>query len=205
MKRADFPEPIQQLVLCLKQLPGVGPRSAERMALWLHKSGMDFSETLAKSLTKVQADVGNCRTCGFFATATGCEICNEEERETHVLCLVEHAVDVLALERTGAFRGQYQVLGGKLSPLQHVGPADLPLDHLLARLREGPFEEVILALSNDVEGEATANYVAEMLESESVSVTRLAQGLPAGGGLDHADELTLFRALSGRTQMNSEP
>ena len=204
MKRADFPEPIQELVLCLKQLPGVGPRSAERMALWLHKAGNDFSETLAKSLTRVQSDVGNCQTCGFFATTLGCEICQEEERETTVLCLVEQAVDVLALERTGAFRGQYQVLGGKLSPLQHIGPSDLPLDHLLARLREGPFEEVILALSNDVEGEATANYIAEMLEPESVSVTRLAQGLPAGGGLDHADELTLFRALSGRTQMGSE-
>ena len=113
-------------------------------------------------------------------------------------------MDVLALENTGAFHGQYQVLGGKLSPLQHVGPDDLPLDHLQARLRDGVFREVILALSNDVEGEATANYLAEMFEGMNLTVTRLAQGLPAGGGLDHADELTLFRALSGRTKIRSQ-
>lgn len=204
MKRAEFPEPLQELVLCLKQLPGVGPRSAERMALWLHQAGEGFSGSLAQSLLKVQTEVSTCKICGFFATAIECQICQEEERETEVLCLVEHAVDVLALEKTGAFRGQYQVLGGKLSPLQHVGPDDLPLDHLMHRLRQGPFREVILALSNDVEGEATANYIAEMLEGESISVTRLAQGLPAGGGLGHADELTLLRAISGRTAVRSD-
>ena len=203
MKRAEFPAPIQELVLCLKQLPSVGPRSAERMALWLHQSGAAFSESLASALIKVQEQVGNCSTCGFFATKDGCQICAEVERDSETLCLVEHAVDVLALEKTGAFRGQYQVLGGRLSPLHHVGPDDLPLDHLLKRLREGLFTEVILALSNDVEGEATANYVAELLEGENVEITRLAQGLPAGGGLDHADELTLFRALSGRTNVRA--
>jgi recombination protein RecR len=203
VSRAEFPEPIKDLVLCLKQLPGVGPRSAERVALWLHREGPVFSEALAESLTKVQSQVSNCGVCGFFATPDGCQVCQDAMREPDTLCIVEHAVDVLALEKTGAFRGQYQVLGGRLSPLQHVGPDDLPLDHLQSRLRDGAFREVILALSNDVEGEATANYLVEMFEGMNLSVTRLAQGLPAGGGLGHADELTLLRALSGRTKVGS--
>lgn len=201
MSRADLPDPIKELVLCLKQLPGVGPRSAERVALWLFKEGPAFSESFADSLARVQAEVGSCPQCGFFATENGCGVCQDDAREDAVLCVVEQAVDVLSLEKTGAFRGRYQVLGGRLSPLQHMGPEDLPLEHLQQRVRTLGVKEVILALSNDVEGEATANYLADLLESDVVTVTRLAQGLPAGGGLDHADELTLFRALSGRTRV----
>ncbi len=201
MSRADLPDPIKELVLCLKQLPGVGPRSAERVALWLFKEGPAFSESFADSLARVQAEVASCPQCGFFATENGCGVCQDDAREDAVLCVVEQAVDVLSLEKTGAFRGRYQVLGGRLSPLQHMGPEDLPLEHLQQRVRTLGVKEVILALSNDVEGEATANYLADLLESDVVTVTRLAQGLPAGGGLDHADELTLFRALSGRTRV----
>ena len=201
MHRVDFPEPIQALIHCLKRLPGVGPRSAERVALWLQREGSAFSKTFAEALSKAQTEVSTCATCGFFATHEGCQLCGDPSRESDSLCVVERAVDVLALEKTGAFRGQYQVLGGKLSPLQHIGPEDLRIDHLQARLKAKAFGEVILALSNDVEGEATSNYLAQILGGTGISVTRLAQGLPAGGGLDHADELTLLRALSGRTSM----
>lgn len=201
MSRAELPDPIKQLILCLKQLPGVGPRSAERIALWLHREEAGFSENLAQCLTHVKHQVSTCATCGFFATLDGCALCRDDTRDPASLCVVEHAVDVLALEKTGAYRGRYQVLGGKLSPLQHVGPDDLPLDHLQRRLAGDDIHEVILALSNDVEGEATANYIADMLAHSNITLTRLAQGLPAGGGLEYADELTLFRALSGRTQV----
>ncbi len=205
MNRADLPQPIKDLVLNLKQLPGVGPRSAERVALWLHREGPGFSESLAEALTQVQRDVGTCEHCGFFSTSKGCALCSDETRDPEALCVVEQAIDVIALDKTGTYRGQYHVLGGKLSPLRHVGPEDLTLDQLDTRLRGDRVHEVILALSNDVEGEATANFLADRLTgnatTRTLTLTRLAQGLPAGGGLDHADELTLSRALSGRTRM----
>ncbi len=202
MSRADFPEPIKELILCLKQLPGVGPRSAERVALWIYREGTGFSELLADTLHQVQTKVSTCPICGFFSQENGCALCNDTLREaSETLCVVEQAVDVLALEKTGAFQGRYHVLGGKLSPLRHIGPEDLALPQLEHRLVDQGITEVILALSNDVEGEATSNYITDMLRDTDVMITRLAQGLPAGGGLDHADELTLLRALSGRTQL----
>lgn len=201
MNRAELPPPIRELVLCLKQLPGVGPRSAERVALWLYREGANFSDALADTLCRVQREVSTCPICGFFATPEGCPLCLDDTREDHLLCVVEQAVDVISLDRTGAYRGRYHVLGGRLSPLHHVGPDDLTLEPLETRLSTGAVREIILALSNDVEGEATANYLSDRLASPQRVLSRLAQGLPAGGGLDHADELTLSRALSGRTQL----
>ena len=202
MSSVDYPEPIQELILHLKRLPGVGPRSAERIALWMQQEPAAYSESFATAITDARTKVQRCRRCGFFMTEQQCAVCEDSNRQTDVLCVVEQAVDVLALDRTGAFRGQFQVLGGKLSPLQHIGPEDLNIIPLLERLKSEPITEVILALSNDVEGEATSNYLAQQLEGTGIKVTRLAQGLPAGGGLDHADDLTLFRALSGRTTMS---
>lgn len=198
MKRVDYPEPIKQLVLHLKRLPGVGPRSAERIALWIHQENKDFSRDLAHAIQAAAQEVKACRRCGFFATAEGCAVCGDAERDPSLLCVVERPLDVISLDRTGAFRGHYHVLGGKLSPLRHVGPDELRIGALVRRLKEETYREVILALSNDVEGEATANYLADLLRDEPVEITKLAQGLPAGGGLENADELTLFRALSGR-------
>lgn len=199
MKTADYPGPFQDLVRELRRLPGVGPRSAERMALWLLDEELRPTN-LASALAAARDQVRSCRDCGFFTTEEMCAICAEENREP-VLCVVERATDILPLERTGVFRGRYHALGGRLSPLEHVGPEDLRLPQLASRLHGGLYNEVILALSTDVEGEATANFLAEWLAPRGVRVTRLAQGMPAGGGLEQADELTLARALSGRAAM----
>jgi len=201
VKNADYPEPFRVLVRELRRLPGVGPRSAERMALWLlEESGRPT--LLAEALGGARDGVTRCTACGFFSESETCGVCADTGREP-ILCVVERATDVLPIERTGAFRGHYHVLGGRLSPLEHVGPEDLRLRELTMRLENGPYREVILALSTDVEGEATANYLAQLLAPRGVSVTRLAQGMPAGGGLENADELTLSRALSGRRQASA--
>ncbi|MFV1993881.1 MAG: recombination mediator RecR [Verrucomicrobiales bacterium] len=198
MKKIEYPEQVKNLILHLKRLPGIGPRSAERITLWFLERGGGEMEALSQALVSASAEVDSCEVCGFFATASGCAICGDDERERAVLCIVEEPADILPLERTGAYRGQYHSLGGKISPLDNVGPEDLNLKSLWARLERGGFREVILAVGSDVEGEATANYLGGFLEKHGVSVTRLAQGLPAGGGLEHADELTLLRALEGR-------
>lgn len=196
MKTADYPEPFRVLVRELRRLPGVGPRSAERMALWL-LGDAERSGSLSEALACASGTLRHCGDCGFFSVEERCVICADGGRE-RLLCVVERATDILPIERSGAFHGRYHALGGRLSPLEHVGPEDLRLGELFARLDREEFGEVILALSTDVEGEATANYLAEILAPRGVRVSRLAQGMPAGGGLEHADELTLARALAGR-------
>ncbi len=198
MKNADYPEPFRALVRELRRLPGVGPRSAERMALWLLEDG-DRSAALAERVAAARDAVRHCVECGFFSIGESCELCADDRRE-RLLCVVERATDILPIERSGAFRGYYHALGGRLSPLEHVGPEDLRLAELTSRLDRGNFSEVILALSTDVEGEATANYLLEILAPRGVHVSRLAQGMPVGGGLENADELTLARALAGRRE-----
>lgn len=199
MKRIDFPEPVKDLVGELKRLPGIGPRSAERIAVWLLQSPKADPSTLAGALLVAKEMVRPCAVCGFFATEAGCDVCDDPTRDDKTLCVVEQATDVLPLERSGAFRGRYHCLGGKLSPLDRVSPEDLRIPPLIRRIEAAPEEiEVILALGSDVEGEATANYLAELLRGRNCKLTRIAQGLPAGGGLEHADELTLMRAMQGR-------
>jgi len=199
MARADYPEPVRALIGELKRLPGVGPRSAERIAVWLIQNPRADSSALAKSLVEAEEKIHPCPVCGFFATETGCELCDDHRRDDQVLCVVEQATDVLPLERSGVFSGRYHCLGGKLSPLDRVSPEDLNIPTLLQRIDGSEGEiEVILALGSDVEGEATANYLADMLRGKKCRITRIAQGLPAGGGLEHADELTLMRAMQGR-------
>ena len=203
MGAIDYPTPIKTLISHLKQLPGVGPKSAERIAVWLIQYGKDLSQPLSEALSEAGQRVGECEVCGFFsAQGEGCVICDTPGREAETLCVVEHPTDILPLERSGAFRGHYHVLRGKISPLDNVGPDDLRIAELEERLGAGDFGEMILALSADVEGEATANYLAESLSKfEGVKITRLAHGIPVGGGLESADELTLLRALEGRTGM----
>lgn len=199
MKRADFPEPVKALVAELKRLPGVGPRSAERIAVWLLQSPKANPVPLAAVLLAAKEAIRPCPTCGFFATVEGCDVCDDPMRDDQILCVVEQATDVLPLERSGSFRGRYHCLGGKLSPLDRVSPEDLRIPSLVRRIEAAPEEiEVILALGSDVEGEATANYLADLLRGRNCRLTRIAQGLPAGGGLEHADELTLMRAMQGR-------
>lgn len=203
MAAVDYPESVRVLIAHLKQLPGIGPKSAERIAVWLLQKGPGTSGPLSEIVGRAGVEVHECRTCGFFATeSTGCSICEGSGRDADVICVVEQPTDILPLERSGAFRGHYHSLRGRISPLDGVGPEDLRLGALLERLDTGSFVEVILALGTDVEGEATANYIAELVgKRDGIRVTRLAQGMPAGGGLDSADELTLMRALQGRTGM----
>lgn len=197
MKGADYPEPFRVLVRELRRLPGIGPRSAERMALWLlEDAGRPTS--LVEALSSARDGVKRCRECGFFSEEEVCGVCTDAGREA-ILCVVERATDILPIERSGAFRGHYHVLGGRLAPLEHIGPEDLRLVELTSRLSSRAYGEVILALSTDVEGEATANYLVELLAPRGVAITRLAQGMPAGGGLEGTDELTLSRALLGRS------
>jgi len=196
MARIEYPEAVGRLVDELRRLPGVGPRSAERIAIWLLQSAKADPVALARALEVAKEEVIACSNCGFFATAERCAICSDPSREP-VICVVEQATDVLPLERSGAFKGRYHCLGGKLSPLDNVTPDDLRIGSLLRRIEEEKVPEVILAPGSDVEGEATANYLAGLLRGRC-HVTRIAQGLPAGGGLEHADALTLARALEGR-------
>ena len=202
MKRVDYPAAIRTLIGELKRMPGIGPRSAERIALWMMQSRDARPAEIARAVADVTASIRPCAQCGFFTTESVCEICADTTRDPTQLCVIEQATDILPLERTGVFRGLYHALGGRIAPLDHVGPEDLRIDALLARIKAHPPAEVILALGADVEGEATANYLVDLLRELPISVTRLAHGLPAGGGLEHADELTLSRALSGRVRLS---
>ena len=201
MKRIEYPAAIKLLVAELKRMPGIGPRSAERIALWMIQSRDARPLEIARAVGEVTAQIRPCTQCGFFTTEALCEICADPARDAALLCVIEQPTDILPLERTGVFRGRYHALGGRISPLDHIGPDDLRIAALMDRVATEKPGEVILALGADVEGEATANYLAELLRETSVAVTRLAQGMPAGGGLEQADELTLSRALSGRTKV----
>jgi recombination protein RecR len=198
MKPADYPEPFRELARELRRLPGIGPRTAERIALWIVSSKDAHPLDLAKALRGAAEGLRSCAICGFFATQEPCEICQDETRLGKEICVVEQATDILPIERTGTFRGRYHVLGGRLAPLDHIGPDQLRISALLDRVKAEAPAEIILALSADVEGEATTNYLSEMLAPLGVRVTRIAHGLPAGGGLENADPLTLQRALAGR-------
>jgi recombination protein RecR len=201
MARANYPDPVVELIAELKRLPGIGPRSAERIAVWLLQHPKSNATELAEATVRAKQEVDSCDVCGFFSSQGLCPVCSDEHRDVHELCVVEQATDVLPLERSGVFKGYYHCMGGKLSPLDNVTPENLRITSLIKRVEANPGVEVILALGADVEGEATSNYLAEVLSTRECHVTRIAQGLPAGGGLDHADELTLMRALQGRRQM----
>jgi recombination protein RecR len=182
-------------------MPGVGPRSAERIALWIVRAGDDRPEEIVRAIADTRQAIRSCRLCGFFSTDEICEICGDPSRATDLLCVVEQATDILPLEKTNAFRGRYHSLGGKISPLDHVGPEDLRIKELLQRIDQEKIAEIIFALPADVEGESTTNYVVDLLKNKPINLTRIARGIPAGGGLESADELTLSAALSGRTKL----
>ncbi|MEI6357754.1 MAG: recombination mediator RecR [Verrucomicrobiota bacterium] len=197
----SLPGPVTQLVTALGRLPGIGPRSAERLALHLVQGDADAVRQLAAVLVDARERVANCARCGALTEHHPCPVCADDRRDASQLCVVERALDVLSLEKSGTFKGRYHVLGGKLSPLNGTGPEDLRIAELEIRLADETVREVILALGSDVEGDATSHYLARRLASRGVRVSRLAQGLPAGSGLEFADELTLSRALEGRREM----
>jgi recombination protein RecR len=198
---ADFPESLRQLIAHLNRLPGIGPRSAERLALYLVQSDLDSVQKLAQSLLQARERIHACSVCGSLTESDPCPICGDSRREGGLVCVVERPTDVLSIEKSGSYRGKYHVLGGKISPVNGVGPEDLRIATLEARLGRESIREIILALGSDVEGDATCYYLAKRLAGAGVRVSRIAQGLPVGSSLEFADELTLSRAIEGRQKM----
>ena len=189
---------VQDLIDELGRLPGIGPKSAQRIAFHLLAAEPVDVERLAATLQRVKAEVRFCRTCGNVAESEECRICRDPRRDATIICVVEEPKDVVAVERTREFRGRYHVLGGAISPIDGVGPDDLRIRELMARLADGAVTELILATNPNLEGEATATYLARMVKPMGVRVTRPASGLPVGGELEYADEVTLGRAFEGR-------
>jgi recombination protein RecR len=189
---------IQDLIDELGRLPGVGPKSAQRIAFHVLSADAADVNRLATALRKVKELVRFCTTCFNVAESEQCRICRDTRRTNEVLCVVEEPKDVVAIERTGEFRGRYHVLGGAINPLEGIGPDNLRIRELLMRLGTGEVKELILATDPNTEGEATATYLAIMIKPMGISVTRLASGLPVGGDLEYADEITLGRAFEGR-------
>jgi recombination protein RecR len=196
-----LPESITALIAGLSKLPGVGPRSAERIALHLVQTETGVVKNLADTIVMARERIQFCETCGALTEKSPCSICRDPRREGSLVCVVERAVDILSIEKSGTYRGKFHALGGKISPLDGVEPEDLRITELEKRLVAEPIKEVVIALGTDVEGDATSNYLAKRLARPGLKITRIAYGLPAGSGLEYADELTLSRALEGRREM----
>jgi recombination protein RecR len=193
---------VQDLIDELGRLPGVGPKGAQRIAFHLLAAEPADVERLVETLVRVKNDVRFCSVCGNVAEAEQCRICNDPRRDPTVLCVVEEPKDIVAIERTREYRGRYHVLGGAISPIDGVGPDDLRIRELLTRLRDGEITELIIATDPNLEGEATATYLARLITPMGLVVSRLASGLPVGGDLEYADEVTLGRAFSGRRRVD---
>lgn len=194
---------VQDLIDELGRLPGIGPKSAQRIAFHLLQADSDEVTRLVTALTEVKAKVRFCIECGNVAQAERCRICADPRRDRTAICVVEEPKDVVAIERTREFRGTYHVLGGAISPIDGIGPDDLRVRELMQRLASGDVEEVIIATDPNLEGEATATYLSRLLRGVGVTVTRLASGLPVGGDLEYADEVTLGRAFEGRRRVDA--
>jgi recombination protein RecR len=196
-----LPESITALISALSKLPGIGPRSAGRIALHLVQTESAAAKHLAEAILRARERIQFCTTCGALTENSPCPICDDPRRDASLVCLVERAVDIISVEKSGAFRGKFHVLGGRISPLDGVQPEDLRIADLEKRLAHEPIKEVVIALATDVEGDATSNYLAKRLARKGLKLTRIAYGLPVGAGLEYADELTLSRALEGRREM----
>jgi recombination protein RecR len=193
--------PIQELIDELARLPGVGPKSAQRLAFWLVKAPPEDAKRLAQVIVQAKERISFCRECGNVAEGDLCRICRDAGRDITTLCVVEEPKDAATIEKAGVIKGRYHVLGGAISPLDGIGPDDLRVQELLDRVARDHVTEVILATNPNLEGNATAMYVAALLKPLGVTVTRLASGLPVGGDLEYADEVTLGQALEGRREM----
>jgi recombination protein RecR len=199
-----IPEPIQRLIDAFSKLPGVGPKTASRLTFHLLRNDGSLPDELSAALAGLRSGTATCRQC-FNITSAGrelCVICDNPERDRTIVCVVEEPLDVLALERTGGYRGLYHVLGGALSPIEGIGPDDLKIAELLQRLEAGGIEEIIVATNPSMEGDATAMYLQQQAAPLGARITRLARGLPMGGDLEYADQSTLLRALAGRQELN---
>ena len=200
---AHLPEPVQNLITALERLPGIGPKSASRLAFYLLSAQDDLCMQLANSLISIKSATGLCKICYNITLADRetCEICSIPERNTGSICVVEEPLDVLAIERTGGFSGRYHVLHGVLSPIEGIGPDNIKIRPLIQRVMNENIREVIIATNPSMEGDATALYIKQQL-GPNIRITRLARGLPAGGDLEYADQNTLLRALAGRQEID---
>jgi recombination protein RecR len=194
----NYPQPLANLIEELMKLPGVGPKSAQRLAFHLLQADQKDAVGLAKAIVTAREKTKQCSICANLTEADPCPICRDAGRDTGLLCVVEQARDVMAMEKTREFKGRYHVLHGAISPMDGVGPEQLTFKLLLTRLRENDIKEVVVATNPNVEGEATALYISRLLKPMGMTVTRIAHGLPVGGDLEYADEVTLLRALQGR-------
>lgn len=200
---SNYTRPVQVLIDELGRLPGIGPKSAQRIAFHLLKVPVDDAERLARAISDAKATVRFCERCFNVADDVLCPICADPQRDSSVICVVEESRDIVAVERTGEFRGRYHVLLGAMSPLEGIGPEQLKIRELVTRLGPEQVEEVIICTNPNTEGEVTAMYLARLLSPIGITVTRLASGLPVGGDLEYADELTLGRALEGRRSIET--
>ena len=200
---SPFEGPVQSLVDELGRLPGIGPKSAQRIAFYLLKSAPEDANRLASAVVEAKERVSWCRRCFNFAEGELCVYCRDDRRDSSLLCVVEEPRDIVAVERTQEYRGRYHVLLGAISPIEGIGPDQLKVKELLARVNDEGVKEVILATNPNIEGEATAMYLARLLKPLGLRVTRIASGLPVGGDLEYADEVTLGRALEGRREVDA--
>lgn len=196
-----IPEPVTRLIEAFAQLPGIGPKTASRLTFYLLRRPAEQTQVLADALLDLKEKTTFCSVCFNITDKSPCAVCRDESRDRTILCVVEEPLDVLALERTGEYRGLYHVLHGAISPVEGIGPDELRVDELMARLRREPVKEVLLATNPNLEGEATAMYLARLIQPLGVRLTRLARGLPVGGDLEYADAVTLGRALQGRQEL----
>jgi recombination protein RecR len=198
---AVTPQSVTRLIEAFAQLPGIGPKTASRLTFYLLRRPAEQTEALATALVDLKHKTTFCRQCYNITEQSPCGVCQDEGRDRSILCVVEEPLDVIAIDRTGEYRGLYHVLHGAISPVEGIGPDDLRINELLGRLRDQPVQEVLLATNPNLEGEATAMYIARLIQPLGVRVTRLARGLPVGGDLEYADVVTLSRALQGRRDM----
>jgi recombination protein RecR len=192
------PKSVERLIEELGRLPGVGPRTAERLAFFILRNDPSRASSLGAAVDSLHAGVRSCRICFNFAEGNECEVCSSAQREHNIIAVVEEPFDVVAIEKTGLYQGLYHVLGGVISPMDGIGPDQLQIDSLVRRIEKDGIEEIILATNPSLEGESTAMYIRHQLEATGVKLTRLARGLPVGGDLEYADQVTLGRALQGR-------
>ncbi len=196
-----YASPVKNLIEELSKLPGIGPKSAQRLAFHILKTPAEEARGLAKALIAVKEQIRFCNICYNITDQEVCEYCRDPRRDDLVLCVVSESRDIVAIEKTGEFKGRYHVLQGAIAPIDGVGPEDIRAHELLARLKSGKIEEIVIATNPNIEGEATAMYLAKLIKPLGIKVTRIASGLPVGGDLEYADEVTLGRALQGRREM----
>lgn len=196
-----YAEPISRLINELSKLPGIGPKTAQRLAFYMLHMPKDSVHSLAQAINDARDKIAYCSICGNLTDVDPCAICNNPARDASIICVVESPTDVVAMEKTRGYNGLYHVLHGAISPIDGIGPDDIRIKELLERLRDGQVKEVILATNPSVEGEATALYISRLIKPMGFKVTRIANGIPVGGDLEYADEVTIARALEGRREM----